>query len=293
MAAVLLLIWLPGAALAHAKLVLAEPAADTIVTAPPAQLKLHFSEELDVRLSTAQVTGPNGARVDTGAHVDLNDRTLLLVDTPGLPAGVSTVRWHAVADDDKGITEGSYTITVVAALPAGSSATPTLASQEGALVRASGPRVYWISGGRRHHVPTLTALLALSGGAWNVQSVDDAALAAIPEEAMVVQGSSPDLYLQVGSVKVWLPTIDALKALGYQTVVYRRIGDADLAALPTKNDLVKGSGPTVFVLFNGNRYPLPSLEAFTSRGFLWGDVRVLDDSRLAGWPVIEAAGGTS
>jgi methionine-rich copper-binding protein CopC len=279
------------AALAHAALVRSEPAADAVVGSPPAQLKLHFSEELDVHASTAHASGPSGQPLDAGAHVDLDDRTLLVVDTPTVPAGPVAVRWHAVAADDKGVTEGAYAFAVAPPTADAQAAAQGLAGRDGAFVRGSGARLYWIAGGARHHVPSLAAFRAL-GGTWGaVQAVDDAALAGVPEEEDVVKGSGPDLFLALGPVKVWIPGGDALAARGYGGLTYRQLSDAALAALPTRNDLVRSYGPEIFVLDGGQRYHQEGLDAVAARGFQWGDLAFVPPDRLASWPEVEAPAG--
>ena len=120
--ALLLGIALATPALAHAKLVSSTPSAGQTVAISPASVVLNFDEELDTDASTAKVTDASGATVSTGASVDANVRTKMTVALkPSLPNGVYKVLWHSVADDDKGVIDGTFFFGV--GVPAPSTAT--------------------------------------------------------------------------------------------------------------------------------------------------------------------------
>ncbi len=131
MSTLLLAFCLTGSALAHAKFVKSEPPPDSVLTVAPKQVTIWFTEELDTRLGVIKVFDAAGAQVDLGnSKVDLNDRKQLSVGLKPLSAGVYTVKWHAVSDDDKGETDGEFKFTVnVQATPSIAPTTaPTLAT---------------------------------------------------------------------------------------------------------------------------------------------------------------------
>lgn len=100
-------------ALAHPKLVKAQPAKGAILKKAPTKIELWFHEELDTKLSTFTVSDQKNGRVDTGdAKVNLDDRKMMESSVKALAPGVYTVKWKAVADDDKGVTEGTFTFRV-------------------------------------------------------------------------------------------------------------------------------------------------------------------------------------
>src|SRR4051812_34565671 len=100
-------LWLPAApARAHAKLVVATPPSGAVLETAPARIDLVYDEELDGDKSHVRVFDAFGARVDRGdSRVAENNMTIGVRD---LPSGQYTVRWLAVADDDKGETRDSY-----------------------------------------------------------------------------------------------------------------------------------------------------------------------------------------
>jgi methionine-rich copper-binding protein CopC len=100
-------------AFAHAHLQSATPAMDSTVKASPAELDLKFSEGLNIKFSGIAVTGPDGKDVKTGdAKLSAGDDTMLVVPVSGtLPAGVYTVKWHALSTDGHK-TNGNYSFTV-------------------------------------------------------------------------------------------------------------------------------------------------------------------------------------
>lgn len=61
---------------------------------------------------------------------------------------------------------------------------------------------------------------------------------------------------------------------------------ANKAFLP-RLDLVKGSGPEVFVLENGTRYWIPDIETFNSFNFKWENIKIFSNSELESYPQSE------
>ena len=96
-------------AFAHAKLVSETPAAHSTAKPAPAELKLKFSEALELKFSGAKVVGPGQDAVETGpAMLDPNDDTTLIVPLKSpLPGGRYTVDWHVLSKDGHKTT-GSY-----------------------------------------------------------------------------------------------------------------------------------------------------------------------------------------
>ncbi|MBI1799999.1 MAG: copper resistance protein CopC [Chloroflexi bacterium] len=123
--ALALTLLLTGQALAHAKFVKSEPAPDSVLTVAPAAVTIWFSEELDTKASVIKVLDGSGAQVDLGnSKVNLDDRKQLSVGLKPLGSGTYTVKWHVVADDDKGESDGDFKFTVQAALQATPTALP-------------------------------------------------------------------------------------------------------------------------------------------------------------------------
>jgi methionine-rich copper-binding protein CopC len=97
------------AAQAHAFLDHASPLVGSTVGAPPHELTLTFTQNLEAAFSTVTVTGPNGARVDAGkAQVSGNT---MRVGLKAAGPGTYRVRWHALSVDTH-TTQGSFTFQV-------------------------------------------------------------------------------------------------------------------------------------------------------------------------------------
>jgi methionine-rich copper-binding protein CopC len=104
-----------GTALAHARLVKAEPAPGSTVKAAPRVVRAVFNDELDPRRSTLTVVDAQGRRMDDGkGGVDLNDldRKTMVAAVRALGPGAYTVRWKATSADDQYVTSGSFRFTV-------------------------------------------------------------------------------------------------------------------------------------------------------------------------------------
>ncbi|MGH7752631.1 MAG: copper resistance CopC family protein [Gemmatimonadales bacterium] len=109
-----------GAALAHAKLLRAQPAPGAKVTIAPTTVRVWFKlaagEELDASKSLLSIWNAAGKRVDDGkGGVDLKDldRLSMVARLKPLKPGTYTVKWKAVSDPDGGVARGSFTFTVL------------------------------------------------------------------------------------------------------------------------------------------------------------------------------------
>jgi copper resistance protein C len=98
-----------GAANAHASLLRASPAADSIVSAAPQEVTLTFTDNLEAAFSNLTVTDGNGIAVSQG-KAQVNNNTMR-VGLKSLNAGVYKVNWRAVSTDTHR-TDGSFTFRV-------------------------------------------------------------------------------------------------------------------------------------------------------------------------------------
>jgi hypothetical protein len=89
-----------GAASAHARLIMSTPKAGTTAAAPK-QLKLLYSESIDLSGSSVKVAGSNGAAVATGplALDPKSKRTVLVPFTSAPAAGAYKVNWSMKTED--------------------------------------------------------------------------------------------------------------------------------------------------------------------------------------------------
>jgi methionine-rich copper-binding protein CopC len=100
-----------GSAFAHAHPKVMEPGVDSIGPAP-AQVSIRYTEGLEPKFSSIQVSGENGAAVTQAkSTVDSADATHMTLALPALKPGVYTVHWVAIATDGHR-TEGTYHFTV-------------------------------------------------------------------------------------------------------------------------------------------------------------------------------------
>jgi copper resistance protein C len=89
-----------SAAVAHAHLVRATPAAGSTIGAAPADVVLRFSEKLETVFSSVVVRDAAGKQVDKAdVAVDKADRFLMRVSLPPLTPGAYKVEWRAMSVD--------------------------------------------------------------------------------------------------------------------------------------------------------------------------------------------------
>ncbi|MCL4301473.1 MAG: copper resistance protein CopC [Anaerolineae bacterium] len=106
----LLLAWgtalVPASAFAHAGLVRSDPADNAVLTEPPAEIRLWFSEAISPDFSGAQILDINGRPVQ-GVSLRVNPaENLLILTPPALAEGLYSVRWKVLSEADGHFTQG-------------------------------------------------------------------------------------------------------------------------------------------------------------------------------------------
>lgn len=114
-----LLLWfsplLAGVAAAHALLVRSDPPANAVLTAPPGEVRLWFSEAVTPGLSTAVVVDPGNHEVDNhDAHVNPGNPQEIDVTLPPLKPGQYVVAWVTVSAADGHRVGGSFIFAIAA-----------------------------------------------------------------------------------------------------------------------------------------------------------------------------------
>jgi len=99
-----------GTAAAHARLVSANPAPDSVV-ASPRSVSMTFSERMVPAFSDFDLVSPTGAEVTVDASVSDDGKTLSGVPARALTSGVWRVNWRIASSDGHRMT-GSYSFTV-------------------------------------------------------------------------------------------------------------------------------------------------------------------------------------
>lgn len=87
-------------ALAHTKLEASSPQADSVVSPAPAQLRLQFSDPLELPFSKIKLVDDKGAVVaPSKTAIDAANRKVLVATVPALHAGAWRVQWSTVTRD--------------------------------------------------------------------------------------------------------------------------------------------------------------------------------------------------
>jgi methionine-rich copper-binding protein CopC len=108
--AVALVSLLPVSAGAHAHLNRASPAAGSVVTEQPSEVRMWFSEALEPRFSKAELVSATGSVVATGG-TNPADRKQLVVPVGELKPGVYKILWHAISADTHR-TDGDFSFEI-------------------------------------------------------------------------------------------------------------------------------------------------------------------------------------
>lgn len=103
---------LPAAALAHAHLDHAQPAANAKVPQAPSEVSLWFTEAIEPKFSSIVVNDAKGIAVQNGkAEGDAGNTAVLKVKLKALKPGAYKVMWKVLSVDTHR-TQGSFTFTV-------------------------------------------------------------------------------------------------------------------------------------------------------------------------------------
>jgi methionine-rich copper-binding protein CopC len=98
---------------AHAFLDHAEPAVGSQIHSAPSQVKIWFTEKLELALSKIQVFDPSGQEIDKrDVKIDQSNPALMTVSLPELKPGKYKVTWRAVSVDTH-VTTGNFTFELV------------------------------------------------------------------------------------------------------------------------------------------------------------------------------------
>jgi len=97
---------------AHAELKSSEPA-DGMVATTPAELTLHFSQNLITAQSWVAIRDSQGGDTQLKVAFDANDKKLMKATTPQLQPGTYTIRWQSLSADDDDFATGSYKLIVL------------------------------------------------------------------------------------------------------------------------------------------------------------------------------------
>lgn len=98
---------------AHASLVKADPAPNTLVPTAPKQLTLWFDEPIDLSFTTVDVLDSSRSRFAAGALSTVpGDPKQLRVPLKEMPDGTYTVAWKVLSAADGHVTRGNYAFSV-------------------------------------------------------------------------------------------------------------------------------------------------------------------------------------
>lgn len=125
---------------AHAELIRADPPVNGLVIAPPTQLTLSFSEEVEMNdpAPVIRVLSSEGRELPATVRIGANPRQLI-VDVQGIDNGSWTVAWTVTSATDGHTLSGSYVFRVGGGIPAGQ------ATVEGQRPAVWGVATRWIT----------------------------------------------------------------------------------------------------------------------------------------------------
>ncbi|MFQ6016322.1 MAG: hypothetical protein ACE5NP_12870 [Anaerolineae bacterium] len=107
--------------------------------------------------------------------------------------------------------------------------------------------------------------------------------AVVLRNGVLLKGSGEKIYLLEDGKKRWIYNLDAFEGWGYRWEQVQFVPDSLLESLPDGRPLyllVKGSGEKIYLLDQGQKRWIRTLEDFKAQGFLWEDVKIISDAEL-------------
>ena len=167
----------------------------------------------------------------------------------------------------------------------------------GNLLRGSGPAVYVMQDGARRHVTGPDVMSACGYTFAAVHLVNDSRLQEIPLGAdlagppcpqvsppggALLQGSDAAVYLMKGGLKRHIPDVVTMAAWGMRWGDVDRLADSTMMGIPggqalldalADGNLLKGDGPSIYVMDGGLRRHISSPEVMSACGYYFSSVR--------------------
>ena len=172
---------------------------------------------------------------------------------------------------------------------------------DGSLLRFIGsPMIYLIDGGKKRQLDVTANQFAKLGFDWaKVISVTSGDLSLYPDglpiifatDKGLISDSAGRVYLIENGKKRWITSENLFKTLGYVWKNVKKktadqaaqILDGPFVSYPS-GTLVKASGPTVYLVDNGQKREFLSWQSFNSLGYKMNKVLTIDDNELALYP---------
>ena len=189
-------------------------------------------------------------------------------------------------------------------------AEPSVVPKEGDLVQAE-DTVFVIHEGRRCGIPTFEVFKANGFKAENVIRISAEEINAIPEgpiftgprqpyknpkEGDLVQGSKGPVFVICDGQRRAISTMETFKANGFKVENVVMISDTDMQDIPVgpdlpcpykepkEGDLIKAGIPTVYVIRNGCRCAVPTMELLKANGYNGKNIIPISDEDMEAIP---------
>ena len=268
-----------------------------------------YTFHVRVRDSTGRIGAYQDTRSFSGtAPAVLRDGTLVRGGGPEVYVMSGGLKRHIpnpVTFEAQGFLWGDVNLVssaVVRSIPTG---TPLLnALADGNLLKGSGPEVYVMEGGAKRHVINPTVLTDCGYGWDAVRLIATSSLNAIPTggplsgppcphllppDGTLVRGTGSAIFVMRGGLKRHIPNPVTLEASGFLWGNVNLIADSALNSIPTGDalldaladgNLLRGTGPEVYVMGGGAKRHVISPTVLTNCGYGWDAVRVVPNASL-------------
>lgn len=152
---------------------------------------------------------------------------------------------------------------------------------EGALMKvADSDKVYVVKSGKRFWVRTAAAFEAAGYNWSDIQTVTLADLNARPEAILFKTADSSNVYLVSQGLCRHIPSAGVFESYGYSWSDIITVSNAEAETYPQVNLIKLADDDKVYVIGQGLRRHIPSVEIFESYGYDWAEIVTINATEM-------------
>jgi hypothetical protein len=177
------------------------------------------------------------------------------------------------------------------------------------IVKGPGADVYVMAGGLKRHLPDLATLDARRLRWSDINPLTSSEISWIPTgnrllsaltQGSLVKGPGPEVFVVDNGARRHILNEGVLATCGYGASQIYHLSSGTLQSVPSgaalggspcpkfvpaSGQLLKGSGPQVYLVQEGIKRHIPNEATFSARGYRFGNVDTVDDRYVASLPI--------
>lgn len=158
------------------------------------------------------------------------------------------------------------------------------------LIKGSGDAIYLGNNGFKYHIPNPTTFHNFGFSWGGISFPSDNFISSVPYKGILnnlIKGSGAEIFALDQGVKRHIRNIDTFNHFRFRWDSISFLSNEFINSIPSSSfisRLIKGSGERVYLMENGQRRWISSMQVFRNRGYSWSDIGQVSDSLLFSYP---------